>query len=181
MQISVTFRHMEKDEVIRDHVKEKVEKLRKHIENPREVHVVLTAERFFYIAELTIGGDGTTFNSQGRNSDLYTAIDQMVDRMERQIRERKGKERRRKGNFSSPKLSNPNRSESEWEGQGGEETPSIQRRRIRVKPMSLDEAVAQFHLDQKEILFFINSDSGVMNALYRNREGKTEWIEPHPP
>lgn len=181
MQISVTFRHMEKDEVIRDHVKEKVEKLRKHIENPREVHVVLAAERFLHIAELTIVGDGTTFNSQGRNSDLYAAIDQMVDRMERQIRERKGKGRRRKGSPSPQKLSNPDSFESEWGDQEVGESSSIQRRRVRVKPMSLDEAVAQFHLDRKGILFFINSDSGVMNALYRNREGKTEWIEPYPP
>ncbi|MGB9629420.1 MAG: ribosome hibernation-promoting factor, HPF/YfiA family [Thermodesulfobacteriota bacterium] len=181
MQISVTFRHMEKDGVIRDHVKEKIEKLGKYIENPREVHVVLTAERFLHIAELTIVGDGTTFNSQGRNSDLYTAIDQMVDRMERQIRERKGKGRRRKGNLSLSKSSNPPRSELEWRDPGAEEAPSVQRRRVRVKPMSLDEAIAQFHLDQKEVLFFINSDSGVMNALYRTQEGKMEWIEPHPP
>jgi len=181
MQISVTFRHMEKDGVIREHVKDKVEKLRKYIENPREIHVVLTAEKFLHIAELTIVGDGTTFNSQGRNSDLYSAIDQMVDRMERQIRERKGKGRRKKGNYRLPKLSNPSRSESDGDDQREEEISSIQRRRVRVKPMSLDEAVAQFHLDQKEVLFFIHSDSGVMNALYRNREGRVEWIEPYPP
>lgn len=180
MHISVTFRHMEKDGVIRDHVKDKVEKLGKYIENPREVHVVLTAERFLHIAELTIIGDGATFNSQGRNSDLYAAIDQMVDRMERQIRERKGKGRRKKGNSPLAKSSNPKPYESEWKDQGVEQAPSLQRRRIRVKPMSLDEAVAQLHLDQKEVLFFINSDSGVMNALYRNREGRVEWIEPYP-
>jgi len=181
MQISVTFRHMEKDGVIREHVKDKVEKLRKYIENPREIHVVLTAEKFLHIAELTIVGDGTTFNSQGRNSDLYSAIDQMVDRMERQIRERKGKGRRKKGNYRLPKLSNPSRSEIDGDDQREEEISSIQRRRVRVKPMSLDEAVAQFHLDQKEVLFFIHSDSGVMNALYRNKEGRVEWIEPYPP
>jgi putative sigma-54 modulation protein len=87
MQIAVTFRHLETDEGVKEYVKEKVSKLQKYIEVPREVHVVLSAEKFRQIAEITIVGNGMTLNSQARDSDLYAAIDQMVDKMERQIRE----------------------------------------------------------------------------------------------
>jgi putative sigma-54 modulation protein len=91
MQIAVTFRHMDVSEGVRGYVKEKVEKLEKYIENPQEVHVVLSVEKFRQIAEITIVSDGMTLNSQGRDNDLYAAIDQMVDKMERQIRERRDK------------------------------------------------------------------------------------------
>ncbi len=91
MQIAVTFRHREPDEGVKDYVKEKVEKLEKYLENPREIHVVLSSEKFRQIAEITIISDGVTLNSQGRDSDLYAAIDQMVEKMERQVRERRGK------------------------------------------------------------------------------------------
>jgi putative sigma-54 modulation protein len=87
---------MEADEAVKAYVKEKVEKLQKYIENPREVHVVLAVEKFRHIAEITILGNGGTFNSQGRDNDLYAAIDQMVDKMERQIRERREKVRRKR-------------------------------------------------------------------------------------
>jgi ribosomal subunit interface protein len=95
MQVAVTFRHMEADEGVKAYVKGKVQKLQKYIENPREVHVVLSVEKFRHIAEITIVGNGGTFNSQGRDNDLYAAIDQMVEKMERQIRERRVKVRRK--------------------------------------------------------------------------------------
>ena len=98
MQIAVTFRHMDADEGVKGYAKGKVERLQKYIENPREVHVVLSAEKFRHTAEITIVADGMTLNSQGRDSDLYAAIDQTVDKMERQIRERRGKGKRKRSN-----------------------------------------------------------------------------------
>src|SRR4030067_1817439 len=103
MQVAVTFRHMETDEGVKAYVKEKVQKLHKYIENPREVHVVLAVEKFRHIAEITMVGNGGAFNSQGRDNDLYTAIDQMVDKMERRIREHREKGRRKRANGASAK------------------------------------------------------------------------------
>lgn len=178
MQVAVTFRHMEADEGVKDYVKEKVQRLQKFIENPREVHVVLSVEKFRNIAELTIIGDGMPLNSQGRNSDLYAAIDQMVERMDRQIRERRGKVKRKRGNSSTPKV--PFQSiKGPIEDKDEMEIPSIiQTRRTLAKPMSLEEAVSQLNLSKDDFLVFINSDSGQMNVLFR-KDGGYEWVEPH--
>jgi putative sigma-54 modulation protein len=180
MQISVTFRHMEPDEGIKDYVKGKVKRLQKYIENPREVHVVLSVEKFRHMAEITILGEGMNLNSQGRDSDLHAAIDQMMGRVERQIRERREKVKRKRSNSSSSKgpLQNV---ESALEGKEEGEIPSIiQRRYTLAKPMSLEEAVAQLGLSKKDFLVFINSDSGQMNVLCRGKDGGVEWVEPHP-
>lgn len=178
MQIAVTFRHMETDEGAKDYVKGKMERLQKYIENPREVHIVLSEEKFRHIAEITIIGDGLTLNSQGRNRDLYTAIDQMVEKMERQLRGRQGKVRRKRSNLSSSKTP-PQSVGSVFEDKEEMELSSIIQRRFTIaKPMSLEEAVAQIRLSKKDILFFINSDSSQMNALYRSKDGGYEWIEP---
>ena len=180
MQIAVTFRHMETDAVVKDYVKAKVKRLQKYIENPKEIHVVLSAEKFRHIAEVTIIGEGVTLNSQGRDSDLYAAIDQMVDKMERQIRERREKVKRKRSNPSplktlSQSVENPDEGKEE-----GQISSSIQRRYLLTKPMSLEEAVAQLDLSQKDFFVFINSDSGQMNVLCRGKEGGVEWVEPHP-
>ena len=100
MQVAVTFRHMKAHEAVKAYVKEKVEKLQKYIENPREVHVVLAVEKCRHIAEITIVGNGGTFNSQGRDNDLHAAIDQMVDKIERQVRERREKVRQKRASSS---------------------------------------------------------------------------------
>lgn len=179
MQVAVTFRHMETDEGVKAYVKEKVEKLQKYIENPREVHVVLAVEKFRHIAEITIVGNGGVFNSQGRDNDLYAAIDQMVDKMERQIRERREKVRRKRATPSSSKKTLP---QSTKAGDGKEEEIPylIQRKRSIAKPMSLEEALSQLHLSKKDFLVFINSDSGQMNVVYRSKNGGYGWVEPHP-
>ena len=175
MQIAVTFRHIEPNEEVKDYVKEKVEKLEKYLENPREVHVVVSSEKFRQIAEITIISDGVTLNSQGRDSDLHAAIDQMVDKMERQVRERRGKGKRKKGSLLS--LPAPNEGEGSSEDKA-EVSPVFQRRRISVKPMSLDEAAAQLNLLQQDFFIFINSESGQINVLSRQKDGGLEWIEP---
>jgi putative sigma-54 modulation protein len=178
MQIVVTFRHMETDEGVRSYVKGKVQRLQKYIENPREAHVVLSTEKFRHIAEITVIGDGVPLNSQGRNSDLYAAIDQMVEKMERQVRERRGKGGRKRANssLSKPPLQN---GEGVFEEKEETEMPSpIRRRQTLAKPMSLDEAVAQLQLSQKNFLVFINSDTGQMNVIYRRKDGGYEWVEP---
>ena len=178
MQIAVTFRHMETDEGIKVYVKEKVERLQRYMENPREIHVVLSAEKFRHIAEITLIGNRTTLNSQGRNSDLYAAIDQMVDKIERQIRERRGRVRRKRP--SSASLEGPLQEVGSVPGdkEGTEVPPSIRRRRTIAKPMSLEEAIAQLSLSKKDFFFFINSDSGQINALYRVKDGGYGWVEP---
>ncbi len=178
MQVAVTFRHMKTHEGVKAYVKEKVEKLQKYIENPREVHVVLAVEKFRHIAEITVLGDGGIFNSQGKDNDLYAAIDQMVDKMERQVRERREKVRQKRANASSPKASLRQRGKS---GEEGEEDLSslVQRRRTVAKPMSLEEAVSQLRLSRNDFLVFVNSDTGQMNVVYRSKNGNYGWVEPH--
>jgi putative sigma-54 modulation protein len=177
MQVAVTFRHMETDEGVKDYVKEKVQKLQKYVENPREVHVVLAVEKFRHIAEITIVGNGATFNSQGRDNDLYAAIDQMVDKMERQIRERREKVRRKRTTPSKAPLP---LSGKVGEVREGDLSSLIQKKRTIAKPMSLEEALSQLHLSKKDFLIFINSDSGQMNVVYRSKNGGYGWVEPHP-
>ncbi|MBM4278420.1 MAG: ribosome-associated translation inhibitor RaiA [Deltaproteobacteria bacterium] len=179
MQISVTFRHMEADEGVKEYVKEKVQRLKKFMENPREAHVVLSVEKFRHSAELTIVRDGLTVNSEGRDRDLYAAIDQMVDKMDRQIRERREKVKRKRGTPLPPEIEPGEEEASTGERRGTGISSFIRRRHIPAKPMSLEEAMAQLKLSGETFLFFINSHSGEMNALHR-KNGDYEWMEPYP-
>ncbi len=175
MQIAVTFRHIEPNEAMKEYVKEKVEKLEKYLESPREVHVVLSSEKFRQIAEITVISDGMTLNSQGRDSDLYAAIDQMVDKIERQVRERRGKVKRKRG--AAPSIPSTPEGEAAPDVQG-ETAPVIQQRRVLARPMSVEEAAAQLDLLQQDFLIFLNSASGQINALSRRKDGGLEWVEP---
>jgi putative sigma-54 modulation protein len=180
MQVAVTFRHMETDEGVKAYVKEKVQKLQKYIENPREIHVVLAVEKFRHIAEITMVGNGGTFNSQGRDNDLYAAVDRTVEKMERQIRERREKVRRKRANPASPKFSVQRGGKAGGGKERRDVLPLLQKRRTIAKPMSVEEALSQLTLLKRDFLVFVNSDSGQMNVVHRSKEGGYEWVEPHP-
>jgi putative sigma-54 modulation protein len=171
---------MKTHEGVKAYVKEKVEKLRKYIESPREVHVVLAVEKFRHIAEITVVGNGGIFNSQGRDNDLYAAIDQMVDKMERQVRERREKVRQKRANAASPKTPLPRGGKAGEENEEGNLSSLVQRRRTVAKPMSLEEALSQLALSKKNVLVFVNSESGQVNVVCRSKDGGYEWVEPSP-
>jgi putative sigma-54 modulation protein len=170
---------METDERVKAYVKGKVEKLQKYIENPREVHVVLSVEKFRHIAEITIAGNGGAFNSQGRDNDLHAAIDQMVDKMERQIRERRQKVRRKRATPSSSKDSLQRSRKVRDAKEEGNISPLIQRKRTLAKPMTLQEALSQLYLSKRDFLVFVNSDSGHIIVVYRSKNGGSGWVEPY--
>jgi len=179
MRVSVTFRHLEADQGVKDYIKEKVQKLQKYLVTPREVHVVLSVEKFRHFAELTIIGDGVTYNSEGKDRDLYTAIDQMVEKMDRQVREGREKAKRKREN-ALPFLAPLQKKRKAAGGkEGSENPPLIHRRRFPVQALSLEEAVSELELSKEDFLFFINSDSGQINGLCQ-KDGGYEWVEPYP-
>ncbi len=176
MQIAVTFRHMEPNEALKDYVREKVERIEKHLGNPQEVHVVLSHEKFRYSAEITAVSDGAPLNSQGKDTDLYAAIDQMADKMERQARERRGKERRKRPAGTAG-------AGAEAEGPAASDASAdraavIERRRLVVEPMSVEEAAAQLDVLEQDFLLFLSPESGQINAVARKKGGGYDWIEP---
>lgn len=96
MQVSFTFRHMDSNDGMKEYAKQKLMKIRRYLEKPVEAHVVLSVEKFRNIAEVTIKGEGLSINGQERSDDMYSAIDNVMDKIGRQIKRRRGKTRRHK-------------------------------------------------------------------------------------
>lgn len=91
MQLSVTFRHLESSDALKEYSKARLEKLDKYMKGPIEAHVVLTLEKFRHYAEVTILDRGTKFTSQEEGFDMYQALDNAIDKIERQVKKYKEK------------------------------------------------------------------------------------------
>jgi putative sigma-54 modulation protein len=104
----------------------------------------------------------------------------MVDKMERQVRERRQKVRQKRASASSPKPPLRLTGKAGEEKEEGDLSSRVRRRRMVAKPMSLEEALSQLHLSKKDFLVFVNSDSEQMNVVYRSQDGGYGWVEPHP-
>jgi len=86
MEISFTFRHMEPSTELRSYVEEKVYKIKKYFDSPVEAHIVLKIEKFRHIADMTISIDGNKIKALDESGDMYSSIDQAMDKIEEQLR-----------------------------------------------------------------------------------------------
>jgi putative sigma-54 modulation protein len=171
MEIMVTFRRMEPVESLRVYAQEKLSKLKKYLDTPIEAHVVLEVEKFRHIADVTVNVDGSTIKGVEETEDMYSAIDQVMDKIEIQVKRHRSKIRERRQEAPKAEVS------EEPAVQAGEE-PGIVVEKLVTKPMDPEEAAMQLNLSQQDFLVFRNSRSKEMNVLYKRRDGNLGLIEP---
>jgi putative sigma-54 modulation protein len=91
MQVSITGHHIEVTDSLKNHVDEKIAKLKRHFDNVTDVHVILTVEKLEQKAEATVQISGAKLFADDVQEDMYKAIDNMVDKLDRQIIKHKEK------------------------------------------------------------------------------------------
>lgn len=111
MQFSITFRHMEVSETLKEYAREKLSKLEKYLDSVMVAEVTLTVEKFRHRAEVLITADGFKVQAEEETEDMYSALDLLVDKVERQIKRHREKVKDRKSANSRRSAS---RTESNW-------------------------------------------------------------------
>ena len=96
MDITVTFRHIDPTESLKSYAEEKLSKIDKYFDFPVEAHVVLAVEKFRQMADVTISVNGTMIKAVEETEDMYSAIDQVMDKIEKQIKRYREKIRERR-------------------------------------------------------------------------------------
>jgi len=91
MKINLTGHHVEITTSLRDYINNKFTKLERHFDHINNAHVVLTVEKLNQIAESTVHLKGTEVHAKAENADMYTSIDALIDKLDRQILKYKGK------------------------------------------------------------------------------------------
>jgi putative sigma-54 modulation protein len=91
MQVIVTGHHLEITDSLRTHINSRFEKLGRHFDNVTDVHVILSIEKLMQKAEATVHINGATVFAEDHQEDMYSAIDDMVEKLDRQITKHKEK------------------------------------------------------------------------------------------
>ncbi|MBW1765562.1 MAG: ribosome-associated translation inhibitor RaiA [Deltaproteobacteria bacterium] len=174
MDIAVTFRHIEPTESLRTYAEEKVSKIKKYLDSPAEAHIVLTVEKFRHMADVTLSVNGATIKGVEETGDMYSAIDQVTDKIEKQVKRYRSKIKNRRAETRK----NEKAIEAEEITALSFEDPSIEIEKMVAKPMDPEEAAMQLGMSQQDFLVFRNSRSREINVIYRRRDGNLGLIEP---
>ena len=176
MEISFTFRHMEPSTELRSYVEEKVYKVKKYFDSPVEAHIVLKIEKFRHIADMTLSIDGNKIKAVDESSDMYSSIDQAMDKIEEQLRRlmSRKKEYRLENIKGTDLLINGVETQ---EDQVESEPTIIRAERVDIKPMDINEAAMQMNMSKRNFFVFSNSKSKSINIIYKRNDGNLGLIE----
>lgn len=180
MQTSVTFINLDPSDALKDYAREKLDRFDKYVDNPATANVVLTVEKFRHIADINISADGFVVNGHEETSDMYSAIDMALDKIEKQIKKNKTKYKKRRSAAARSKMSRYEAVEGMPPGEEAEAAPSrvVRMKNIDYKPMDVDEAVLQMELINDNFLVFTNAQTERVNVLYRLKDGNFGLIQP---
>ena len=171
MQVTVTFRHMESSDALRKYAEEKSERLTKFLNEPVEIHWVLSVEKIRHIADTTVVANGATIKAQSNTQDMYSSIDTVMDKLEKQVRKHKEKTKDHKSVSANVKYA-----------EGAAAGAPVRSRIVKtvnqfLKPMSVEEAAEQMDVVSNDFLVFTDSVTSNVNVIYRLDDGEYGLIE----
>jgi putative sigma-54 modulation protein len=174
---------MEPTEPIKEYVLDKIRKIKKYFPDPIQAHVVLSTERHLHTVDVNITlHNGILLKSSESTEDMYSSIDLVMAKIERQVRRYKDKIRDHKPGSSPPfevrhQVVSESHDLSSAPVDGDSKPRVINDSKFYARPMSLDEAIMQMNLIENEFLVFQNVTSGEINVIYRRRDGNFGLIE----
>src|SRR5689334_14074886 len=196
MQFAVTFRHMEPTEALKAYARERMERIKKYLPDPIACHVVLSTERHNHRIDVTFQlHNGLSVAGHETTENMYSSIDLVIAKIERQVRKYKGKieEQRVRPHHVEPmpwSHSIVNEAFQGINGNGGvpvpissEATPpspqfSVEKtEKFHAQPLTVAEAIMQLNLLHEQFLVFQMHDGGGVAVVYRMDGGTYGLIE----
>ncbi len=162
---------------LREYVEKRVGKVTKYFENVGDITVLLTVSKGRHIVEVTVPVQGgILLRGEEATMDMYTSIDLVVEKLERQIHKQKTKLARRFRNngFKAEALQMPAVPEKQ---EDDEEYKVVKTKRFIVKPMDVQEAIMQMNLLNHNFFVYRDGETEEVNVVYRRTDGNYGLIE----
>ena len=175
MQLRVKGKNLEVGDAIREYGEQKLRKLERILDDEAEVELELAEERnpaisANHVAEATVRTRRHVVRAREASPDMKASIDQLVNKLERQIKQTREKTRNRRHVRAEPSSNDSSAPQ--------DELLIVRTKQFALKPMSPEEAVLQLELIGHDFFVFRNAESGEVNVAYRRRAGNYGLIEP---
>ncbi len=169
--MNITFRHLDPIDSLKNYAQEKVARVNKYLDSATEAHVVLSLERHLHHADITIHSGTYVLRGREKSEDMYASIDQVVEKLESQVKRFKGK-----------LIERSHQPRDEWpegaiyESEEDEMPRIVRTKQFQLKPMPVEEAAMQMELLNHNFYVFLNSENEQVNVIYKRNDGNYALI-----
>lgn len=171
MNVLIRGNKIEITDAMKEYVKEKLAKLEKYtIDDNVQATVLVKVRNFTQKVEVTIPLKTLVLRAEDESEDFYSAVDLVVDKLERQIRKNKTKlKKKEKSGIKELNIDNIIDLSTEKE--------IVKRKKIEIKPMNLDEAILQMELLGHNFYMYKDSELNRVALVYKRHDGGYGVIE----
>lgn len=190
MDIAIAARNLEVSDNLRATVEEKVTRLGRFLDGMERAEVRFFEERNPRIAErevceVTLHGHGHIVRARAAATDVFAAVDRVVDKLEHRMEKLKGKlvgrsHPRRHGSVNSHRRGvDSDGSDEEQDDSGFDDwdfdglrngARIVKTKQFAIKPMTPEEAALQMDLLGHDFFFFTNAETGRAAVVYRRAD-----------
>ena len=173
MKYQIVGKNIVVTDTIRDAVIKKLSRMDKYfvIDDTVDCRVLLSSYSDFKKVEVTIFTKHMTFRAEEKNSDIYNALDEVIDKLESQMRKLKTQMSRR--NKTKTSLGEAIAFENfEADKELFEEEDNVVRiKSIFLEPMELDEAIIRMEALDHAFFLYLDKEDGLISLLYHRNDG----------
>ena len=180
MRFTIYGKNMHVSEGLKETLKKKFEKFDRYFEQETEVFATFSKENNNQIKnnqmlEVTIPVGKTILRAEERSEDMVTSIENVVNKLEGQLRKHKTKLQKR----NQDEVVKVHFEEIEnIDEENVFQAKVVRTKKFAVKPMSVDEATLQMELLGHDFFVFLNGDTDDVNVVYLRKDGNYGLIEP---
>lgn len=170
MKYNIRGNKIDVTQAINDYLKSKLSKVEKYFEDDVEAKAIISAKGREQKVEVTIWSGKYNVRAEESNEDLYSAIDLVVDKLERQLKRYKDK-------FNNKKSVKEEYIPEIEEYFEEEEQNVVRRKEVFLKPIDEEEAITQMELLGHTFFVFKNVETNKINVVYKRNDGGYGVIE----
>lgn len=180
MNFNIRGENIEVTPALRNYVEKKIGRLERYFDTTpaSPVNVNMQVINNQQIIEITIPMPQLLLRAEESNTDMYAAIDLVVEKLERQIRKHKTKVNKKFRQEGSLKYMFRNDLEEGAKLEEEDELEVVRTKRFSLKPMDTEEAILQMDMLGHNFFVYSNAVNGDTNVVYRRKDGKYGLIEP---
>jgi putative sigma-54 modulation protein len=178
MKMEIRGRNIDITDALKEYTTKRLSKLEKYIEDARTAQVALSVEGERHKVEVTIPLNGVILRGEVASDDMYSAIDLVEEKLEKQIEKHKTK-LYKSYRGSGLKQAVADEIQKELENKDTTEKFQIVRtKRFALKPMDEEEAIMQMNLLGHSFFVFMNAETEEVNVVYKRKDKHYGLIEP---
>ena len=166
MQITITARHFELTNAIRDFVEQSCEKLSRYFDHIISVDAILTLEKMRNHVEFNLHASKFNLHSEHEDMDLYVAVEAAVEKMERQLKKLKDKvtDHQKMSIRKNPNFFYANTFERNAQSS---KNRMIKTKRVQAETMSVTDAIDSLISNETPYMIFKNMETDRVNVLVK--------------